>query len=160
MDPRYLLTVVPWIAIAILVIYRQFTIQPLRGLPLIVLPLLLRHGDQQSHPPAFPGAHRDRGAGRERRHRRDAWLVAGEQHTDVAGRQRHHPPAGHAAHPGALAGRDSAPGTHGHPRPPLRQRRQRQLRGVAALPGHHVRGPELDGLGARPVPTPGGLMVI
>jgi hypothetical protein len=41
MDPRYLLTVVPWIAVAILVIYRQFTIQPLRGRPLIVLPVIL-----------------------------------------------------------------------------------------------------------------------
>ena len=41
MDPRYLLTVVPWIAVALLVIYRQCTAQPLRGRPLIVLPVLL-----------------------------------------------------------------------------------------------------------------------
>ncbi len=41
MDPRYLFTVVPWIAVALLVIYRQFTAQPLRGRPLVVLPVLL-----------------------------------------------------------------------------------------------------------------------
>ena len=41
MNPQYLLTVVPWIAVAILVIYRQFTAQPLRGRPLIVLPAIL-----------------------------------------------------------------------------------------------------------------------
>jgi hypothetical protein len=41
MNQQYLLTVVPWIAIALLVIYRQFTAQPLRGQPLIVLPVIL-----------------------------------------------------------------------------------------------------------------------
>ncbi len=41
MNPLYLLTVVPWIAVAMLVIYRQFTAQPLRVRPLIVLPVIL-----------------------------------------------------------------------------------------------------------------------
>jgi hypothetical protein len=41
MNPQYLLTVVPWIAVAILVIYHQFTAQTLRGQAMIVLPVIL-----------------------------------------------------------------------------------------------------------------------